>query len=149
MIDLTKIKSNKALQIVAIIAIPAVIVGAYFGYKYIKKKSDEKKLKEEVDSLNKIKNAETLSCREKYKEINSVDDFLAGIKCVKDTSQFGYDLTLMAIKPENTALEVRGKIEKMGMDKLKRLYELTKKTITEKTPKEQEEWLDLMHLIYT
>lgn len=140
MIDFSKIKNNKTLQVIAILAVPTALVVAYFGYKYIKKKSDEKKEKGKADALTKQHDAEKLACREKYKDINSVDDFIEGVKCVEQPSQFGYDFTIIGKQRKN--------LEKMGMDKLRKLYELVKIETRQQTPKQQEEFLDLMHEVY-
>lgn len=140
MIDFSKIKNNKTLQVIAILAVPTALVVAYFGYKYIKKKSDEKKEKEKADALTKQHDAEMLACREKYKDINTVDDFIEGVKCAEHTSHFGYDFTIIGKQRKN--------LEKMGMDKLRKLYELVKIETRQQTPKQQEEFLDLMHEVY-
>ena len=69
--DFSKLKNSKILKITAIIALPTILVASYYGYKYIKRKSDEKKI------------------RDKYKTINSVDEFLKAIKYLnKDESNY-------------------------------------------------------------
>jgi hypothetical protein len=42
MIDLNKIKNSKVLKWALIIGLPTVLVAGYYGYKYIKKRKDEK-----------------------------------------------------------------------------------------------------------
>ena len=56
MIDFNKIKNSKALKIALAIALPTIIVAGYLGYKYIKKRKDEKiKGKTGVPISEKIK----------------------------------------------------------------------------------------------
>ena len=54
-IDFKKLMSNRAVQITALIAVPTVLVGAFLGYKYIKKKRDENKMKKMIDDA-KVEN---------------------------------------------------------------------------------------------
>ena len=127
--DFGKIKNNKALQIIAIIAVPTAIVGAYFGYKYINKKIEEIKKRAFNDKMLK-----------QYEKINNVDEFLEGIKYIEHRSTFGYKFDELAKK--------KTELEAMPFDKLKRLYELMRIPSEKLTPKEQEEFLDLIHIIY-
>lgn len=62
MIDLNKIKNSKALKIALAIALPTIIVAGYLGYKYIKKRKDEK---------NKLINADIDT---ESKEQNTIDE---------------------------------------------------------------------------
>lgn len=122
--DFSKLKNSKILKITAIIALPTILVASYYGYKYIKRKSDEKKI------------------RDKYKTINSVDEFLKAIKYLnKDESiHLGYDVKLLNDKKEA--------LDKLEIDKVKRLYELIKISTIKQTPAEQDELLGIMKLIY-
>jgi hypothetical protein len=123
--DFSKFKNSKILKITAIIALPTILVASYYGYKYIKRKSDEKKI------------------RDKYKTINSVDEFLEAIKYLnKDESiHLGYDMKLLKDKKEA--------LDKLEIDKVKRLYELIKISTIKQTPAEQDELLGIIKLIYT
>ena len=123
--DFSKFKNSKILKITAIIALPTILVASYYGYKYIKRKSDEKKI------------------RDKYKTINSVDEFLEAIKYLnKDESiHLGYDMKLLNDKKEA--------LDKLEIDKVKRLYELIKISTIKQTPAEQDELLGIIKLIYT
>lgn len=122
--DFSKLKNSKILKITAIIALPTILVASYYGYKYIKRKSDEKKI------------------RDKYKAVNSVDEFLEAIKYLnKDESiHLGYDTKLLKDKKEA--------LDKLEIDKVKRLYELIKISTIKQTPAEQDELLGIMKLIY-
>jgi len=123
--DFSKFKNSKILKITAIIALPTILVASYYGYKYIKRKSDEKKI------------------RDKYKTINSVGEFLEAIKYLnKDESiHLGYDMKLLKDKKEA--------LDKLEIDKVKRLYELIKIPTIKQTPAEQDELLGIIKLIYT
>lgn len=123
--DFSKLKNSKILKITAIIALPTILVASYYGYKYIKRKSDEKKI------------------RNKYKTINSVDEFLEAINYFgKDESiHLGYDIKLLKDKKEA--------LDKLEIDKVKRLYELIKISTIKQTPAEQDELLGIIKLIYT
>lgn len=126
--DLSKIVDNKVFKVAAWILVPTVIVASFYGYKYVKKKSDEKKKSEELKKMQL-----------KYKNINSVDDFIQGVKYLDETNQYGYDFTKFDSKKDI--------IEKIPMDKLKRLYELAKKGM-KRGDEESEEFLQLVHLIF-
>ena len=123
--DFSKFKNSKILKITAIIALPTILVASYYGYKYIKRKSDEKKI------------------RDKYKAVNSVDEFLESINYLnKDESiHLGYDIKLLNDKKEA--------LDKLEIDKVKRLYELIKIPTIKQTPVEQDELLGIIKLIYT
>lgn len=133
--ELSKITNSKTFKIAAIIALPTILVASFYGYKFVKKKIEEKKL-EKAKTLAEL---EREKMQEKYKNINSIDEFLEGVKYLKSTDIFGYDLLLLKNK--------RNELEKMGMDNLKKLYE-----VSMKSPKwsqaEMEEFLNLIHLIY-
>lgn len=127
--DFNKMKNNKAIQIGLIIALPTVLVAGYFGYKFIKRKMDEKK-----------ENKFILDMRDKYKDINSIDDFIEGLKWVKQTTQFGYDLKSIG--------KHKDKLASVNFDELKDIYELLKKTLIEKTDDENKRIMDFLNNLY-
>lgn len=135
--DYSKIVNSKTFKVAAWIVLPTILVAGFYGYKYIKNKVDTSKKSEELKKM-----------QEKYKEINSVDDFIEGVKYLDETSQYGYDFTQFGKK--------KIELEKMPFDKLKRLYELAKKGQTSvsetinsgRTNKEDEEFLELIHTIF-
>ena len=133
--ELSKITNSKAFKIAAIIALPTILVAGFYGYKFIKKKIDEKKSEKEKT----LAELEREKMQEKYKNINSIDEFLEGVKYLKYTDIFGYDLLLLKNKREE--------LEKMGIDNLKKLYELSMKS-PNWSQSEMEEFLNLIHLIY-
>ena len=105
---------KKALlkHIAFIVFVPSVIVGGYYGFKFIKKKIDDRKaLTEKQKSDNEM--------RDKYKEIKSFSDFYEGVKYQPSNSYFGYDLTLLKDVPN---LE-----KKITLDELKVLYKISQK----------------------
>ena len=141
--DYSKIVNSKTFKVAAWIALPTILVAGFYGYKYIKNKVASNKKSEELKKM-----------QEKYKEINSVDEFIEAVKYLDKTTQYGYDF--------NQFYKNKIELEKMPLDKLKRLYELAKKgfwnynnpsdTSTIKsgrTEKEDEEFLELIHIIYS
>ena len=135
--DYSKIVNSKTFKVAAWIVLPTILVAGFYGYKYIKNKVDTSKKSEELK-----KN------QERYKKINSVDEFLEGVKYLDETNQYGYDFTQFDKK--------KIELEKMPLDKLKRLYDLAKKGQTSisktinsgRTNKEDEEFLELIHIIF-
>lgn len=122
-----KITGNKYFKIAAVIILPTILVAGYYGGKFLKDKYQKKKIDAELEKM-----------KDKYAEINSVEDFLEGVKYLENTNEAGYNLLLLHNKQEE--------LKKMGMDNLKKFYELSK--ISKKNDKEYEEWLDLIHMIY-
>jgi hypothetical protein len=127
--DINKLKNNKALQIAAIIALPTVLVAGYFGYKYIKRKRDERKESQFI-----------LDMREKYKNINSVDDFVQGVKYVSQPIQFGYDFKLIE--------KNKDKLSSINFDDLKDIYELMKENINDKSEDENIKMINFLENIF-
>jgi hypothetical protein len=141
--DYSKILNSKTFKVAAWIALPTILVAGFYGYKYIKNKVDSNKKSEELKKM-----------QEKYKEINSVDEFIEGVKYLDKPYQYGYDF--------NELYKKKIELEKMSLDKLKRLYELAKKGFWNynnpsdtsvaaskgRTEKEDEEFLELIHIIY-
>lgn len=99
-------------NIAFIVFVPSVVVGGYYGYKFIKKKYDDKK---SLTDKQKLDN----EMRNKYKEINSFSDFYEGVKYQPSNSYFGYDLTILKDVPN---LE-----KKITLDELKVLYKIAQK----------------------
>lgn len=99
-------------NIAFIVFVPSVIVGGYYGFKFIKKKYDDKKAFSEKQKLDN-------EMRDKYKEINSFSDFYEGVKYQPSNSYFGYDLTILKDVPD---LE-----KKINLDELKILYKISQK----------------------
>ena len=126
--DFSKLKNSKILKITAIIALPTILVASYYVYKYIKRKSDEKKIRNKYKTINSV---------------NSVAEFLEAINYLgKDESiHLGYDIKLLKDKKEA--------LDKLEIDKVKRLYELIKISTIKQTPAEQDELLGIIKLIYT
>ena len=149
--DFSKIKNNKVLQVIAILAVPTIIVGGYYGYVYLKRKSDEKKAgagsltpsesqaELTLAELSKPQTSDAMvACRNKYKNIETVDDFIAGIQCAEQRSQAGYNVTQLK--------DHKPKLEQMGMVKLKKLYALI--NTVNKNNQEYNDFLNLMHEVY-
>lgn len=99
-------------NIAFIVFVPSVVVGGYYGYKFIKKKYDDKKALTEKQKL-------TAEMRKKYEEIKSFDDFHEGVKYQPSNSYFGYDLTLLKDIPNLD--------KKVTLDELKSIYKIAQK----------------------
>ena len=113
---------SKNFKVATLIVLPVILVAGFYGYKYIQNKKALKKI-----------------MQEKYREINSVDDFLEGVKYLDKTTQNGYDFTKL--------FQNKDELEKMSFRKLKRLYDLAKKGQVGRTPEEDEEFLALMNIV--
>lgn len=110
-------------NIAFIIFVPSVVVGGYYGYKFIKNKYFNKD-----GASNASVDKDTLLMREKYKDIKSFSDFHEGVKYQPSKSYFGYDLTLLKDVPE---LE-----KKISLDELKVLYAISQKESKDITDEE-------------
>lgn len=77
------------------------------------------------------------SMREKYKNINSYNDFSTGIKYAKYPEVFGYDLRLL--KKNQTDL--------VTLDELKFMYEMAKTGVGKDNDNDMK-FLNIMHKIY-
>ena len=141
-------------HIAIIVLVPSVLVGAYYGYKFVKKKIDDKKNKNDankstsgtdtatpnVDEKNETaQQKEADAMRKKYENINSVDDFIIGAKYIVNPKQYTYDFT--------QAAKDKDEFNKLGMDKLKSFYELIKLTIDSRTPQQNQDVLDIIHKV--
>lgn len=127
--EFNKLKNNKLLQIAAIIALPTVLVAGYFGYKYIKRKRDEKKESQFI-----------LDMREKYKNINNVDDFVQGVKYVSQPVQFGYDFNLIENKKD--------KLTEIDFEELKNIYDLLKEKVNDKSEDDNVKMINFLEKIF-
>lgn len=127
--DLTKLQNSKALKITAIIVLPTVLVVGYFGYKYYKKRQELKRANSLLEEM-----------REKYKNINNIDEFIEGLKYVVQTSQFGYDLAKMESK--------KADLEKLDFEGIKAIYELLKRSLSSRTEDENRMVLDFLTQLY-
>lgn len=99
-------------NIAFIVFVPSVIVGGYYGYKFVKKKYDDKKALSDRQKLFR-------EMQEKYKDINSISDFNEGVKYQPSNSYFGYDLTLLKDIPNLD--------KKVTLDELKSIYKIAQK----------------------
>lgn len=121
--------NNKIVKITAILVLPTVLVLGYYGYKYYRRKQDEK-------NTNKL----ILEMREKYDKINNIDDFVEGVKYVVQPIQFGYDLSMIKDKKD--------KIPTDNFDSIKDIYELIKKKLADRSEEENKKVLDFLTLIF-
>lgn len=79
------------------------------------------------------------SMRNKYKDINSFNDFYEGVKYVQFPSLFGYDMRILKDK----------KIENIiTLEELKFLYDTAKVGLQARTNEQNEKFLNIMHKIY-
>lgn len=130
MMDKIRVLKNIAF----IVFVPSVIVGSYYGYKFIKNKYFNK------DGVAPVKevDVETLKMREKYKDIKSFDDFFNGLVYQPSKSIYGYDLIQM--KKVNNLENI------LTLDELKKIYEFAK--MEKLTNSQMEEFLNIIHKVY-
>lgn len=121
-------------NIAFIVFVPSVIVGGYYGYKFIKNKYFNK----EGVLPSKEVSAETLAMREKYKDIKSFDDFFNGVIHQPNKNIYGYDLIQM--KKVNNLENI------LTFDELKQIYEFSKIEILNN--EQMVKFLDLIHKVY-
>ena len=117
-------------NIAFIVFVPSVIVGGYYGYKFIKNRYFNKD-----GNVSASVDKNTLAMREKYKDIKSFSDFHEGVKYQPSNSYFGYDLTLLKDVPN---LE-----NKTTLDELKVLYKISQKESKDITDDEGTEFTSL------
>lgn len=116
--------------IILLVAILIVVIGYYIRSLVLKKKAEAAMTQQEkfLESM-----------REKHKDINSYDDFAAGIKYAKYPEIFGYDLRLLK----------RKQAEIVTLDELKFIYDMAKTGATGKSNDDKDmKFLDIIHKIY-
>ena len=99
---------------------------------YRLKKKEEEALSENQKFIN--------SMREKYKEINSLNEFHEGVKYVEYPTPFGYDLRLLK--------QIENLSELITLDELKIVYETAKNGLAKNNEEENTNFLKLMHNIF-
>ena len=123
------ILNSKATKITALILLPTVLVGGYFAIKFF------------IDRKNKSKDEQNLNdLRERYKNINNIDEFFEGIKYIEQPIQFGYDLSKLIDKKEI--------IEKMKFEDVKSFYDIIYKPLINRTEEENTNFLEIISKIY-
>jgi len=116
--------------IILIVAIVIVVIGYYVRSLILKKRAYDAMTKEEKDLE---------AMREKHKDINSYDDFAAGIKYVKYPVIFGYDLRLLK----------RKQAEILTLDELKFIYDVSKTSTSGKSNDDRDmKFLKVIHKIF-
>lgn len=114
--------------IILIVAIVIVVIGYYVRSLILKKRA--------YDAMTEQEKA-LEAMREKYKDINSYDDFAAGIKYAKYPEVFGYDLRLLK----------RKQAELVTLDELKFMYDMAKTGVGKDNDNDMK-FLDIIHKIY-
>ncbi len=99
---------------------------------YRLKKKEEEALSENQKFIN--------SMREKYKEINSLNEFHEGVKYVEYPTPFGYDLRLLK--------QIENLSELITLDELKIIYETAKNGLAKNNEEENTNFLKLMNNIF-
>jgi hypothetical protein len=123
------ILNSKATKVTAWVVLPTILVGGYFAVKYF------------IDKRNKSKDEQKLNeLRERYKNINNLDEFFEGIKYLEQPIQFGYDLGKLVDKKEI--------IEKMKFEDVKSFYDIIYKTLINRTEEENKKFLEIISKIY-
>lgn len=127
--EFKKILNSKATKVTAWVVLPTILVGGYFAVKYF------------IDKRNKSKDEQKLNeLRERYKNINNLDEFFEGIKYLEQPIQFGYDLTKLVDKKEI--------IEKMKFEDVKSFYDIIYKPLINRTEEENNKFLEIISKIY-
>jgi hypothetical protein len=127
--DFKKILNSKATKVTAWVVFPTILVGGYFAAKYF------------IDKRNKSKEEQKLNeLRERYKNINNLDEFFEGIKYLEQPIQFGYDLSKLVDKKEI--------IEKMKFEDVKSFYDIIYKPLINRTEEENKKFLEIISKIY-
>jgi hypothetical protein len=127
--DFKKILNSKATKVTAWVVLPTILVGGYFAVKYF------------IDKRNKSKDEQKLNeLRERYKNINNLDEFFEGIKYLEQPIQFGYDLSKLVDKKEI--------IEKMNFEDVKSFYDIIYKPLINRTEEENNKFLEIISKIY-
>lgn len=114
--------------IILIVAIVIVVIGYYIRSLVLKKRAYDAMTQQE-------KYLESM--REKYKDVNSYDDFVNGIKYAKYPEVFGYDLRLLKRKQTDV----------ISLNELKFIYEMSKTGVGKDNDNDMK-FLDIMHKIY-
>lgn len=127
--DFKKILNSKATKVTAWVVLPTILVGGYFAVKYF------------IDKRNKSKDEQKLNeLRERYKNINNIDEFFEGIKYLEQPIQFGYDLSKLIDKKET--------IEKMKFEDVKSFYDIIYKPLINRTEEENNKFLEIINKFY-
>ena len=127
--EFKKILNSKATKVTAWVVLPTVLVGGFFAVKYFIDKRNKSKEQQKLDEL-----------RERYKNINNIDEFFEGIKYLEQPIQFGYDLTKLVDKKEI--------IEKMKFEDVKSFYDIIYKPLINRTEEENNKFLEIISKIY-
>jgi hypothetical protein len=115
---------------------------AALGISFVAKSAiDAYSLKKEDDKRKTEQDKFVESMREKYKNINSFDDFNEGIKYVEYPVIAGYDLRLLKKLRPNT-------LDLITLDELKFIYESSKIGSAKMTDKENNNFYDVMHKMF-
>ena len=123
------ILNSKATKVTAWVVLPTILVGGYFAVKYF------------IDKRNKSKDEQKLNeLRERYKNINNLDEFFEGIKYLEQPIQFGYDLSKLVDKKEI--------IENMKFEDVKSFYDIIYKPLINRTEEENNKFLEIISKIY-
>jgi hypothetical protein len=117
-------------NIAFIVFVPSVIVGGYYGYKFIKNKYFNKD-----GNVNISVDKNTLAMREKYKDIKSFSDFHEGVKYQPSNSYLGYDLNILK--------DISNLEKNITLDELKVLYKISQKETSDITDSEGTIFLEL------
>lgn len=116
-----------------IVLVPSVIVGGYYGFKYIKKKYDDKKSLTESEKLAN-------EMRDKFKDVNTYDEFFEAVGYQPSHYMAGYELA---------DLKKVSNIEKiLTLEEIKFIYELAKLEPSKIPEDKQDEFLKLIHKVY-
>lgn len=120
-----QVLNSKVTKVAAWVILPTILVGGYFAVKYIIDYRENKRIRD---------------LREKYKNINNIDDFFEGLKYVVQPTQYGYDLTKL--------IDKKDVLDKINFDELKKVYGLLTLKLNERNEEENQYILSFLDNIY-
>jgi len=137
--DFNKIVSNKYFKVGAAIVLPAILVAAFYGYRYLKNKNMEKANKDLAFEFEEEKKKKELM-RANFKGINNADDFIEAVKYLEFNSPFGY--SLMSLENKKDILE------KYNVSKLNEVYNLLDKGIQNNSDEQNDMLLNFVSSLF-
>jgi hypothetical protein len=122
-----------------ILVFSGIVILSISGYFFYKKYSEYKVIEEEQNKIaeeNKLK----AKMREKYKDINNVDDFINGVKYLDNNAPFGYNLDALESK--------KYFLSTVNFPYLKEVYRLLSNGLTKNTEQENNMLMEFLPKIF-
>lgn len=127
-------KSNRDILIFSVI-----VIGSISSYLFYKKYRDNKAIQEAENKIQEERKFKA-QMREKYQEINNVDDFIKGVKYLDNTAPFGYGLDALESK--------RYFLNTVHITPLRKIYKLLLNGIENNTEEENTVLLEFLPKIF-